>query len=133
VEERDPSGDPVEGVSQEGEEANHMSSEEEIRKKLEKLEKSIVDKYVEIHGLKPSRKGEFLGAEQDKFYVAVSEEEVYELSPLAYYVWALCDGEHTVEDMVNDISENAKVEYDQVVEPLLIVLDEMKKAGLVAY
>jgi Coenzyme PQQ synthesis protein D (PqqD). len=110
-----------------------MSSEEEIRKKLEKLEKSIVDKYVEIYGLKPSRKGEFLGAEQDKFYVAVSEEEVYELSPLAYYVWALCDGEHTVEDMVNDISENAKVEYDQVVEPLLIVLDEMKKAGLVTY
>lgn len=108
-------------------------SEEEIRKKLEKLDKTVVDRFIEIRSLKPTRNGDFLGVEQDKFYVALSEEEVYELTPLAYYIWALCDGEHTVEDMANHISESANVDYDKVVEPLLIVLDEMKKAKLVSY
>lgn len=108
-----------------------MSNRDEDLK--QKLDKNIVDKYFGIKGLKPQRRGEFLGVEQDKFYIAVSEDEVYELSPLAYYVWALCDGDHTVEDMASDISENANVEYSQVIEPLLIVLDEMRKAGLVEY
>lgn len=109
---------------------SQVSSEEELRKKLNK---DIVDRYVELKERKPTRRGNFLGVEEDKFYVAVSEEEVYELSPLAYYVWALCDGDHTVEDMARNISENANVEYHQVVEPLILVLDEMKRAGLVDY
>lgn len=108
-------------------------SEEEIRKRLEKLDVEVVDKFIEMRSTKPVRNGEFLGVEQDKFYIAISEEEVYELTPLAYYIWALSDGEHTVEDMANDISENAEIDYSQVIEPLLIVLDEMKKAKLVSY
>ncbi|MEM0000435.1 MAG: PqqD family protein [Desulfurococcaceae archaeon] len=107
-----------------------MSSEEELRKKLDR---GVVDRYVEVRGTKPTRRGNFLGVEEDKFYVAVSEEEVYELSPLAYYIWALCDGEHTVEDMAHNISENANVEYYKVIEPLLVVLDEMRKVGLIEY
>ncbi|MEM4718110.1 MAG: PqqD family peptide modification chaperone [Desulfurococcaceae archaeon] len=108
-------------------------SEEELRKKLEKLDLEVVDKFIGMRSLKPVRNGEFLGVEQDRFYVAISEEEIYELTPLAYYIWALSDGEHTVEDMANDISENAEIDYYQVVEPLLIVLDEMKKVKLVSY
>ncbi|MEM2171421.1 MAG: PqqD family protein [Desulfurococcaceae archaeon] len=107
-----------------------MSSEEELRKKLDR---GVVDRYVEVRSTKPTRRGNFLGVEEDKFYVAVSEEEVYELSPLAYYIWALCDGEHTVEDMAHNISENANVEYYKVIEPLLVVLDEMRKVGLIEY
>ncbi len=97
------------------------------------LSREVQEKYNSMKDLKPMRKGEFLGAEQDKFYVAVSEEEVYELSPLAYYIWALCDGEHTVESIANDISENAQVEFNRVIEPLVIVLEEMKKVNLVEY
>jgi len=107
-----------------------VSSEEELRKKLDK---EIVDRYVGIKGLKPLRRGNFVGAEEDKFYVSLSEEEVYELSPLAYYIWALCDGERTVEDVAHNISENANVEYYRVIEPLVLVLDEMKRAGLVEF
>jgi len=107
-----------------------LSSEEELRKKLDR---GVVDRYVEVRSTKPTRRGNFLGVEEDKFYVAVSEEEVYELSPLAYYIWALCDGEHTVEDMAHNISENANVEYYKVIEPLLVVLDEMRKVGLIEY
>ncbi|MEM4101753.1 MAG: PqqD family protein [Desulfurococcaceae archaeon] len=107
-----------------------MSSEEELEKHLVK---DVYDKYMEMKNLKPVRSGEFIGVEKDKFYVQLSEEEVYELSPLAYYIWALCDGEHSVEDITRDISENALVPLYQVVEPVLIVLEEMKKANLVSY
>jgi ribosome biogenesis protein Nip4 len=123
----------LEGGSRGGEgEVVDLSSSEGHEHKYE-LSKETQEKYDAIKDLKPMHKGDFIGVEQDKFYVSLSEEEVYELSPLAYYVWAMCDGEHTVEDMANDISQNANIEFNRVVEPLIIVLDEMKKVGLVEY
>lgn len=107
-----------------------VSSEDELKKHLDV---ETYEKYTQMKELKPLRHGEFIGVERDKFYVQLSEEEVYELSPLAYYIWALSDGEHSVEDMAKDISENADVEYYKVVEPLITVLEELKKAGLVVY
>lgn len=99
----------------------------------EKIGREVYDEYSEIRNVKPIRQGEFLGVEEDKFYIALGEEEVYELSPLAYYIWALCDGEHTVRDIANLISENTGVEYYRVIEPLLIVLSEMKRTRLIDY
>jgi len=106
-------------------------SEDEMLKG--KIDDSIIEKYNDIREAKPKRRGEFLGAERDKFYVALSEEEVYELSPLAYYVWSLCDGDHTVREIALDISNNADVPYHEVIEPLLIVLEQMGKVGLIGY
>ncbi|MGC8983394.1 MAG: PqqD family protein [Desulfurococcaceae archaeon] len=105
-------------------------SEEELK---HYLGEELASKYAMLRDLRPVRKGDFIGVEQDKFYVQLSEEEIYELSPLAYYIWALCDGEHRVDDIARDISENARVAYYEVIEPLVVVLEEMKKAGLVAY
>ncbi len=107
-----------------------MSEDESLRGKIDS---SVIEKYMNIKDVKPTRRGDFLGVERDKFYVAVSEEEVYELSPLAYYVWSLCDGEHTVRDIALDISNNANVPYHEVIEPLLIVLEQMQKAGLLEF
>lgn len=107
-----------------------MSEEESLKGKIDD---SVIEKYNSMRDVKPTRKGEFIGAERDKFYVALSEEEVYELSPLAYYIWSLCDGDHTVRDIAQDISNNANVPYHEVIEPLLIVLEQMQKVGLVGY
>jgi hypothetical protein len=107
-----------------------MSEEETLRGKIDD---SAIEKYMAVKDSKPTRRGEFIGVERDKFYVALSEEEVYELSPLAYYIWSLCDGEHTVRDIALDISNNANVPYHEVIEPLLIVLEQMGEAGLVSY
>ncbi|WP_434731455.1 PqqD family protein [Thermogladius sp. KZ2Tp1] len=90
-------------------------------------------RYEEIRGLKPLRQGTFLGEEGEKFYVAKSEEEVYELSPLAYYVWLLCDGEHTVEDVANTISSEVNMPLEDIVEPLVEVLESLHGAQLVVY
>jgi len=112
-----------------------MESEggESRREKRVEVAREVLERYDVIKDVVPERRGDFIGLEGDKFYVALSEEEVYELSPLAYYVWALCSGDLTVEEIARQISESADVDINMVIEPLLIVLEELKKAGLVVY
>ena len=112
-----------------------MESEggESRREKRVEVAREVLERYNAIKDATPERRGDLIGFERDKFYVALSEEEVYELSPLAYYVWALCSGDLTVEEIAHQISEGADVDINMVIEPLLIVLEELKKAGLVVY
>jgi hypothetical protein len=112
-----------------------MESEggESRREKRVEVAREVLERYNAIKDVVPERRGDLIGFERDKFYVALSEEEVYELSPLAYYVWALCSGDLTVEEIAHQISEGADVDINMVIEPLLIVLEELKKAGLVMY
>jgi hypothetical protein len=112
-----------------------MESEggESRREKRVEVAREVLERYNAIKDVMPERRGDLIGFERDKFYVALSEEEVYELSPLAYYVWALCSGDLTVEEIARQISEGADVDINMVIEPLLIVLEELKKAGLVVY
>ncbi len=93
----------------------------------------VKELFQEIKTLKPSRQGVFLGEENEKFYVAKTEEEVYELSALAYYVWLLCDGEHTVEEMASKMSQDVQVSEEEVIEPLVIALDSLSHAGLIKF
>ncbi len=105
--------------------------------KEQQLEKDqsikIRELFQEIKSLKPSRQGVFLGEENEKFYIAKTEEEVYELSALAYYVWLLCDGEHTVEEMILKMSQDIQVSEEEVIEPLVIALDNLSHAGLIKF
>ena len=96
-------------------------------------EKDFKAKYEEMKNLKPVRQGTFVGEEGEKFYVAKSEEEVYELSPLAYYIWLLCDGEHTVEEVAHTLSRDVDVELEDVIEPLIAVLESLHNVQLVGY
>jgi hypothetical protein len=89
--------------------------------------------YDEIKASKPVRKGSFLGEEKEKFYVAKSEKEIYELSALAYYVWLLCDGQHSVEEIAEKISSDVQVDLNEVYEPLVLSLKGLREVGLVDY
>ncbi|ADI32132.1 PqqD family protein [Staphylothermus hellenicus] len=89
--------------------------------------------FNEIKTLKPLRQGVFLGEEDEKFYVAKSEKEAYELSALAYYVWLLCDGEHTVNEILERMSSDIKVEQSEVIEPLVLSLHSLSHAGLIRF
>ncbi len=81
----------------------------------------------------PVRQGQFLGEEGESFYIAKSEEEVYELSPLAYYVWLLCDGEHNVEEIANRMSSDLKMSVEEIVDPLIMALDGLSNVELVSF
>ncbi len=96
-------------------------------------EKEFKKMYDDLKGFKPMRKGSFLGAEEEKFYVAKTEEEVYELSALAYYVWLLCDGEHSVEEIAGRISKEVELEKEDIIEALMLALDGLSNVGLVEF
>ncbi|BAB65498.1 MULTISPECIES: PqqD family protein [Sulfolobaceae] len=90
--------------------------------------------FDEVKNLKPQKIGEFLDKSEDGegYIVKVSEDKVYELAPIAYYVWDLCDGEKTVDQIVTQISQEANLSVEQVRDPILMVLDELKKASLIS-
>ncbi|RLG81576.1 MAG: PqqD family protein [Thermoprotei archaeon] len=89
--------------------------------------------WEEIKDRKPIRQGTLLGGEEDKYYVAKSEEEVYELSALAYYIWLICDGEHTVGELADRMSREIEVEKNEVIEPLILALNSLARVELVRY
>ncbi len=89
--------------------------------------------WEEIRDKKPVRQGVFLGEEEEKFYVAKSEKEIYELSALVYYVWLICDGEHSVEELAQRMSKEVDVAYEEVLEPLIIALNSLSNVELVKY
>ncbi len=91
----------------------------------------FLEKFNNMKGQVPERQGTFLGEEGENFYVAKSENEVYELSPLAYYVWLLCDGKHTVNEMANRMSRDLKMDLNEIIEPLLMALDGLMSVNLV--
>lgn len=93
--------------------------------------RSIKEEFNKLKDLKPSRKGSYLGERKEKFYVALSPEEIYELSPLAYYVWLLCDGKHTVKEIAKEMSKDLSMPLDQILEPLIVALKGLSDVNLV--
>lgn len=93
--------------------------------------RSVKEEFDKLKDLKPSRKGNYLGEKREKFYVALSPEEIYELSPLAYYVWLLCDGKHTVKEIAKEMSKDLSMPLDQILEPLIIALKGLSNVNLV--
>lgn len=89
--------------------------------------------FEEVKDLKPQKVGEFIDKSEDGegYIIKVSEDKVYELAPIAYYVWELCDGNKTVTQILTQISQEANLSVDQVRDPILMVLDELKKASLI--
>ena len=91
-------------------------------------------KFDEVKDLKPQKIGEFIDRTEDGegYIVKVSDDKVYELAPIAYYVWELCDGEKTVEQIITQISTEANLPIEQVRDPILMVLDELQKNSLIS-
>jgi hypothetical protein len=96
-------------------------------------EKENKNNFDEIKDKRPSKAGEFVGKEEEgeNYYVKLDEERVYELAPIAYYVWSMCTGEKTVSEIVQEISEEAQLPQDQVREPVAMIINELAKVSLV--
>ncbi|MEM0453601.1 MAG: PqqD family protein [Sulfolobales archaeon] len=97
--------------------------------------------YERVKELKPLKAGNELGFDGQNYLIALSESDVYALAAGAYYVWSLCSGEKTVEQLVKDITAELstasegkeKVEEDELKEPVAMILEQLAKVGLVSY
>ncbi len=97
-------------------------------------------KYNVIREKIPVRRGAYLGEEHEgeseedvSFVVAVSDEEIYKLSPLAYYIWLLCDGKHTVNEISERMSRELGISVEETHEPLVLALETLASAHLVVF
>jgi phosphatidylglycerophosphatase A len=90
--------------------------------------------YEEIKDTKPQQMGELVDRSEDgeNYVIKLEEDKVYEVAPIAYYVWSLCDGNSTVDEIINKISTEAELAQDQVRDPVVMVINELVNASLVS-
>ncbi len=100
--------------------------------------------FDEMKEKKPTKKGEFLDMAEngENFIIKLGEDKVFEVHPVAYYVWSLCDGNTSVEAIVDKIEEEIKKESegtqgeitkDQLITPVVTILNELEKASLIMF
>ena len=93
--------------------------------------------FDEIKDRKPKRLGFEVGYDGQNYVVAVDEEKAFALTTGAYYIWTICDGARTVEQMIEYVSEELSknpetaMSTDELKEPITVILEQLEKAGLV--
>ncbi len=83
------------------------------------------------HEVKPLKQGEHVGMEGENYVVALGEDEAYALNPAAYYIWTLCDGNRTVNDIINKVADDLKLEASEVESPVEAIIEALSEAKLV--
>lgn len=76
------------------------------------------------------RQGEFLGSDGENFIVSISEDTAYSLDAATYYIWSLCDGARSVEDIIRRVSEDLSLERSEVEQPVVNIIEALLKAEL---
>jgi len=78
------------------------------------------------------RKGIEIGQDKGMYIVALSEEKVFGLTPVAYFVWSLCDGSTTLGTIVESVAEQVpERKVEELYAIITKVIDELLEAGLV--
>ncbi|MEM0037688.1 MAG: PqqD family protein [Zestosphaera sp.] len=103
-----------------------------------KSEADLMITYEEIKNKHPLKQGVELGVEGDNYIVGINEEKVYSLSLSAFYVWQLCDGSKSVNDLVNHVLEDLKsspqeITEDELKEVLVLILSQLSDAELIKF
>ncbi|MEM2021985.1 MAG: PqqD family protein [Zestosphaera sp.] len=94
--------------------------------------------YEEIKNKKPLKQGMELGVENDNYLVGISEDRIYSLSLSAFYVWQLCDGSKSVEDLIGRVIEDLKTSSQELKESelkdiLTLILGQLQEAELIRF
>lgn len=85
------------------------------------------------HDMRPIRQGEHVGMEGENYVIALSEEEAYALNPAAYYIWTLCDGVRTVDEIISKVASDLKLEVAEVESPVEAILEALSQAKLIVF
>ncbi|MCQ4341920.1 MAG: PqqD family protein [Sulfolobales archaeon] len=89
--------------------------------------------YEEIKGAKPQKRGKVVDVleDQDSYVIQLDENKIFQVASIAYYVWEMCDGTKTVQDIVDEISKAANLSEAEVSGPVTQILEELSKAELI--
>ncbi|MCQ4449330.1 MAG: PqqD family protein [Sulfolobales archaeon] len=89
--------------------------------------------YEEIKDAKPQKRGKVVDVleDQDSYVIQLDENKIFQVASIAYYVWEMCDGTKTVQDIVGEISRAANLSEAEVSGPVTQILEELSKAELI--
>ncbi len=90
--------------------------------------------YDDIKDRKPRREGEYVDKSEDgeKYIIKLSDDKIYEVAAVAYYIWSMCDGDRTVGQIIQEISKEAQIEEEQIRGPIVAVLEQLQQAALIS-
>jgi hypothetical protein len=80
---------------------------------------------------KPVKQGKSVGMEGEDYIVALNDKDAYLLNPAAYYIWSLCDGNRSVEDIIAKVSEELMLSKEDVETPVIDILKALSENNLV--
>jgi hypothetical protein len=86
----------------------------------------------DLSNSKPMRNGELINQEGENYYIKISDDKVYEVAPVAYYIWYMCDGNSTVDQIIERISKEANLSIEQLHDPVYTIIRELLKAELIS-
>ncbi|RLG89127.1 MAG: hypothetical protein DRO15_01325 [Thermoprotei archaeon] len=85
---------------------------------------------IEVNlGSRPVKKGDVLGVEGEDYIIAIGEE-LYALSPAAFYIWRMCDG-RSISELVDRASSELGIPKDQLKEVFVNIVTRLAEYGLV--
>ncbi|MCQ4344212.1 MAG: PqqD family protein [Sulfolobales archaeon] len=89
--------------------------------------------YEEIKGAKPQKRGKVVDVleDQDSYVIQLDENKIFQVASIAYYIWEMCDGTKTVQEIVDEISKAANLSEAEVSGPVTQILEELSKAELI--
>ncbi|MCD6428458.1 MAG: PqqD family protein, partial [Desulfurococcales archaeon] len=73
------------------------------------------------------------------YIVALDENRAYMLTAAAYYVWSLCDGSKTLEELIKymskELSENTEtpMKEEELIEPVTLIINQLSEVGLLKF
>ena len=95
--------------------------------------------YTSLAGRKPLKQGSELGISGDEYLVSLDESRIFALAPAAYYIWNLCDGVRSVNEILRKIVEDLRESGEQPLEEselkqiIAMVLTELDNVGLITW
>ncbi|MCX8208789.1 MAG: PqqD family protein [Sulfolobales archaeon] len=95
--------------------------------------------FDDIAQKKPLRHGAEMGVSGEEYIVSLGEDRVFALAPAAYYIWSLCDGVRSVEDILEKVESDLKEGGEEGLSEfelkhiLVLVLSELGSVGLITW
>jgi pyrroloquinoline quinone biosynthesis protein D len=80
----------------------------------------------------PSRRGDIYErslTDEAVLYNPV-DSVMHTLNPVAAFIWKLCDGEHTAEDIAQQVCERYDADPDAVVKDVQDTIDQLREKNL---
>lgn len=89
--------------------------------------------FEELKSRYPVKLGEGGMESPDTYVVVLDQDKAYRMTAATFYVWYLCDGSKSCEEILDAISKETKIEPSELEKPLAEIFTALSEAGLIRF